>query len=68
MEKICESNDCKSKTRWFNRKLNKPVIAHQPEGYTSHFRDPKVFKHHEEYYAILGVQTQQELGRLLCTK
>ena len=49
-------------------KLNKPVIAHQPEGYTSHFRDPKVFKHHEEYYAILGVQTQQELGRLLLYK
>ena len=46
-------------------KFEKPVIAHQPEGYTSHFRDPKVFEHDGEFYAIIGVQNKNELGRFL---
>ncbi|WP_154838379.1 sucrose-6-phosphate hydrolase [Staphylococcus sp. Marseille-Q1834] len=46
-------------------KFEKPVIAHQPEGYTSHFRDPKVFEHDGEFYAIIGVQNNNELGRFL---
>lgn len=50
------------------KKLDKPVIAHQPEGYTSHFRDPKVFKKDGQYYAIIGVQNNEELGRLLLYK
>ncbi|MGT2334192.1 hypothetical protein ACVPOY_14860 [Staphylococcus aureus] len=37
-------------------KFPKPVISQQPEGYTSHFRDPKVFKYGEKYYAIIGAQ------------
>lgn len=35
-------------------KFPKPVISQQPEGYTSHFRDPKVFKYSEKYYASLA--------------
>ncbi|PTE68077.1 sucrose-6-phosphate hydrolase [Staphylococcus devriesei] len=50
------------------KKLDKPVIVHQLEGYTSHFRDPKVFKKDGQYYAIIGVQNNEELGRLLLYK
>ena len=47
-------------------KFPKPVISQQPEGYTSHFRDPKVFQVEDQFYAILGAQTMDEFGRLLC--
>ncbi|MCE5097967.1 sucrose-6-phosphate hydrolase [Staphylococcus devriesei] len=50
------------------KKLDKPVIAHQPKGYTSHFRDPKVFQKDGQYYAIIGAQNNEELGRLLLYK
>ncbi|MEI5742949.1 sucrose-6-phosphate hydrolase, partial [Staphylococcus aureus] len=46
-------------------KFPKPVISQQPEGYTSHFRDPKVFKYGEKYYAIIGAQNNDQQGRLL---
>ena len=46
-------------------KFPKPVISQQPEGYTSHFRDPKVFKYSEKYYAIIGAQNNDQQGRLL---
>ena len=34
-------------------KFPKPVIHGQPDGYTSHFRDPKVFKKDDQLYAII---------------
>ena len=46
-------------------KFPKPVIHGQPEGYTSHFRDPKVFEKNSQLYAILGAQNENEMGRLL---
>lgn len=49
-------------------KLPKPVIQKQPEGYTSHFRDPKVFTVDDSYYAIIGAQNTNEQGRLLLYK
>ncbi|PNZ70758.1 sucrose-6-phosphate hydrolase [Staphylococcus croceilyticus] len=49
-------------------KFEQPVISHQPEGYTSHFRDPKVFEHDNEFYAIIGAQNINELGRFLFYK
>lgn len=49
-------------------KFDKPVIASQPEGYTSHFRDPKVFELNGEYYVIIGAQTNDEQGRCLFYK
>ena len=41
------------------------MIHGQPEGYTSHFRDPKVFEKNSQLYAILGAQNENEMGRLL---
>ncbi|MCI2804303.1 sucrose-6-phosphate hydrolase [Staphylococcus pettenkoferi] len=49
-------------------KFPKPVIAGSPEGYTQHFRDPKVFQRGDTYYAIIGAQTEDEAGRLLLYK
>ncbi|MGE6827705.1 sucrose-6-phosphate hydrolase [Staphylococcus capitis] len=46
-------------------KFPKPVIHGQPNGYTSHFRDPKVFEKDDKLYAILGAQNNNEQGRLL---
>lgn len=38
-----------------------PVI-HLPEGYTAHFRDPKVWKHKDKWFMIIGAQTVEEKG------
>ena len=38
-----------------------PVI-HVPEGYTAHFRDPKVFKRGKFWYMAIGAQTVEEKG------
>ncbi|MFC3040720.1 glycoside hydrolase family 32 protein [Virgibacillus xinjiangensis] len=38
-----------------------PVI-HVPEGYTAHFRDPKVFYHEDRWYMVLGAQTEELRG------
>ena len=39
-----------------------PVIVNQPEGYTRHFRDPKVWKDGEVYYAVIGAQRENLTG------
>ncbi|MCD8880126.1 sucrose-6-phosphate hydrolase [Staphylococcus kloosii] len=46
-------------------KFPKPVISQPPEGYTEHFRDPKVFKKEDTYYAIIGAQSIQQNGRVV---
>ena len=46
-------------------KLAKPVIKNVPEGYTDHFRDPKVWKQGDTYYAILGAQRQNKTGAVV---
>ncbi|QHS21837.1 sucrose-6-phosphate hydrolase [Virgibacillus sp. MSP4-1] len=38
-----------------------PVI-HVPAGYTAHFRDPKVFRHENNWYMVIGAQTEAEEG------
>jgi beta-fructofuranosidase len=43
-------------------KLEKPVIDKVPKGYTEHFRDPKVWKEGERFYAIIGAQRTDETG------
>lgn len=43
-------------------KLNKPVISNVPNGYTDHFRDPKVWKKGELFYAVVGAQRSNETG------
>ncbi|WP_449538173.1 glycoside hydrolase family 32 protein [Ferdinandcohnia sp. Marseille-Q9671] len=41
-----------------------PVI-HLPEGYTAHFRDPKVWKHGNTWYMVLGAQDEAEQGKVV---
>ncbi|WP_318615141.1 sucrose-6-phosphate hydrolase [Sporosarcina sp. YIM B06819] len=43
-------------------KLDKPVIPSVPLGYTDHFRDPKVWKQDDRYYAIIGAQRLNQTG------
>ncbi|MCY8023807.1 sucrose-6-phosphate hydrolase [Bacillus sonorensis] len=39
------------------------VVARLPEGYTAHFRDPKVWKKNGRWYMVLGAQTERLEGR-----
>ncbi|WED24295.1 sucrose-6-phosphate hydrolase [Vibrio sp. JC009] len=50
-----------------NEKYHKigPVIHTHPEGYTAHFRDPKIWQHEGNWYCVLGGQTTDELGQVL---
>ncbi len=43
-------------------KLPEPAMKDVPEGYTDHFRDPKVWEQNGMYYAIIGAQRQNETG------
>lgn len=42
-----------------------PVIDKIPEGYTEHFRDPKVWKENGIYYMVIGAQNNNLLGEVL---
>ncbi|MGJ7913400.1 glycoside hydrolase family 32 protein [Neobacillus sp. LXY-1] len=46
-------------------KREKPVISTLPKGYTAHFRDPKVWKFGETFYAVIGAQRINETGCVL---
>lgn len=49
----------------FNKyKKNNPVISFSPDS-SPDFRDPKVWKHGNYYYAVMGSQTSDKLGRVL---
>ncbi|WP_394238958.1 glycoside hydrolase family 32 protein [Niallia oryzisoli] len=43
-------------------KLDKPIIDGVPKGYTDHFRDPKVWKQDDHFYAIIGAQKECGTG------
>ncbi|XJZ27244.1 glycoside hydrolase family 32 protein [Bacillota bacterium Lsc_1132] len=43
-------------------KLEQPVIREVPNGYTDHFRDPKVWKDGEKFNAVIGAQRENETG------
>ncbi|MGM9972993.1 MAG: glycoside hydrolase family 32 protein [Clostridiaceae bacterium] len=43
-------------------KLDKPVIPEVPEGYTEHFRDPKVWEEKDRFYTVIGAQRKDETG------
>ena len=45
------------------KKYKEPVIDKIPEGYTDHFRDPKVFKVNECFYMVVGIQNKELKGR-----
>lgn len=38
-----------------------PILA-LPNGFTAHFRDPKVWKHGEVWYMVIGAQSQEKKG------
>ncbi|MGY3835868.1 sucrose-6-phosphate hydrolase [Bacillus atrophaeus] len=40
----------------------KGVVARLPEGYTAHFRDPKVWEHDGKWYMVIGAQTENLKG------
>lgn len=41
----------------------KGVVVHLPDGYTAHFRDPKVWKHENKWYMVIGAQSEQLDGK-----
>lgn len=50
------------------KKHSEPIINGVPEGYTDHFRDPKVFKKGNEFYAVIGAQNTDLKGRVVYYK
>ena len=42
-----------------------PVVPMQPDGYTSEFRDPKIFEKNNKYYFIIGAQRLNKTGAAL---
>ncbi|WP_171051752.1 glycoside hydrolase family 32 protein [Alteribacter natronophilus] len=42
-----------------------PVIDELPDGYTAHFRDPKVWKQNGMWYMVIGAQTEDLKGHAL---
>ncbi|WP_243387273.1 glycoside hydrolase family 32 protein [Bacillus kexueae] len=43
-------------------KRKQAVIEDVPTGYTEHFRDPKVWKHKDTFYMLIGAQRENETG------
>ncbi|AHM64003.1 sucrose-6-phosphate hydrolase [Paenibacillus polymyxa SQR-21] len=43
-------------------KWEHPVIGHVPEGYTDHFRDPKLWKDGDSFYCVIGAQRTDSTG------
>ncbi|MCP3810262.1 sucrose-6-phosphate hydrolase [Paenibacillus sp. Lou8.1] len=43
-------------------KWEHPVIANVPEGYTDHFRDPKLWKDGDSFYCVIGAQRTNLTG------
>ncbi|OAS89283.1 MULTISPECIES: glycoside hydrolase family 32 protein [Metabacillus] len=42
-----------------------PIIKSQPEGYTEHFRDPKVWREKDNFYMVVGGQREDLTGCVL---
>lgn len=41
-----------------------PVVPELPPGVTAHYRDPKIIRYHDRWLMLLGVQREDEIGRL----
>ncbi|WP_210608084.1 glycoside hydrolase family 32 protein [Priestia flexa] len=52
---------------YFNKISENPVIASGPNGdvHPHHFRDPKLWKHKDYYYCVLGSRTLDHHGQVL---
>lgn len=46
-------------------KLEQPLLTNAPKGYTTSIRDPYLIKKDDQYFAIIGAQTDQERGAAL---
>lgn len=46
-------------------KVLPPAITGYPEGFTDHFRDPKIWKNEEGYFAVIGAQRENLTGTSL---
>ncbi|WP_141430553.1 sucrose-6-phosphate hydrolase [Bacillus sp. 03113] len=44
------------------------VAVELPKGYTPHFRDPKVWKHENTWYMIIGAQAEDQTGKAVLFK
>ncbi len=44
------------------RKSDLPIIPNVPEGYTDHYRDPKVWKDGDVFYMLIGAQRIDKTG------
>lgn len=42
-----------------------PVIETPPQGYTKHFRDPKIWKRGNTWYTVIGAQSINKEGKVL---
>lgn len=49
----------------FEKFENNPVIAEPPSDSIHHFRDPKVWKHEDKWYMVLGNSTKDNIGRVI---
>lgn len=49
----------------FEKYDGNPVIADVPENTTCRFRDPKVWKHGENYYVVIGAQDENGYGKVV---
>ena len=49
----------------FEKYENNPVIAVLPEDSIHHFRDPKVWKHEDKWYMVVGNSTKDKIGRVI---
>ncbi|BBK78975.1 MULTISPECIES: glycoside hydrolase family 32 protein [Clostridium] len=49
----------------FEKYENNPVIAVPPEDSIHHFRDPKVWKHEDKWYMVVGNSTKDNIGRVI---
>jgi beta-fructofuranosidase len=49
----------------FEKVGENPVIAEPPKDSAHHFRDPKVWKHHDTWYMVVGNATKEKIGRVI---
>ncbi|WP_141430998.1 glycoside hydrolase family 32 protein [Bacillus sp. 03113] len=49
----------------FEKAGENPVIANAPSDSSMHFRDPKVWKHEDHWYMVVGNSTMDKVGRVI---
>lgn len=49
----------------FEKLQENPVIAEPPEDSACHFRDPKVWKHRDVWYMVIGNSSKENVGRVV---